>query len=148
MTDMRYALDTNILLRLNGREKNLAFALLIEKLIKSETELCMTAQCMGEYWNTCTRPIENNGFNWSIEETSAQLNELEKHLTVLYDDERVYRRWKTILETNEVKGVQVHDAHLAATLDVHGVRRLITSNATDFKRYQFIEALSPEEINV
>jgi predicted nucleic acid-binding protein len=44
-----------------------------------------------------------------------------------------------------VVGVKVHDARLVATMNVHGVRRLLTFNAGDFARYE-IEVVQPAAV--
>jgi len=49
------------------------------------------------------------------------------------------------LEKYEVKGVQVHDARLAAAMNIHGITKLLTMNTRDFQRFPGIEALQPGE---
>lgn len=42
------------------------------------------------------------------------------------------------------RGKQVHDANLVATMLVHGVTRLLTFNAADFRRFgTLIEVVAP-----
>jgi len=41
--------------------------------------------------------------------------------------------------------MSMHDARLVAAMNVHGVRRILTFNTDDFKRYQ-IEALHPSSV--
>lgn len=72
MTDMRSALDSDIQQRRTGIAKNQQIATKIEGLLKEGMELGMTAQCRGESWNTCTRPVEKNGFNGTVREARAQ----------------------------------------------------------------------------
>ena len=67
-------------------------------------------------------------------------------MTLLPEDERVYRLWRQLLFTYNVRGVQVHDAHLVATLEIHGVSHLLTFNGTDFKRFPSIIPVHPEEV--
>ena len=46
-----------------------------------------------------------------------------------------------------VLGKQAHDASLVATMMVHGVRRLLTFNGDDFKRYEPpIEIIAPASV--
>ena len=51
---------------------------------------------------------------------------------MLEDGLPVYREWLTLVQTQSVSGVQVHDAYLAAAMRVHGVTHLLTFNTTDF----------------
>jgi predicted nucleic acid-binding protein len=43
-------------------------------------------------------------------------------------------------------GVQVHDARIAASMNAHGITHLLTFNSGDFKRFQGIIALSPQDV--
>ena len=45
-----------------------------------------------------------------------------------------------------MKGVQVHDARLAATMYVHKILRILTNNTRDFKRYSGLETITPQEV--
>ena len=51
-----------------------------------------------------------------------------------------------LLETHDVRGVQVHDAHMAATLAVHEVKHLLTFNGKDFARYSPLVAVHPADM--
>jgi hypothetical protein len=44
---------------------------------------------------------------------------------------------------HEVKGVQIHDARLAASMYVHGVTQLLTINVRDFRRFKELRAIHP-----
>jgi predicted nucleic acid-binding protein len=46
----------------------------------------------------------------------------------------------------DIRGTKVHDARIAATLFRHGVTHLLTWDGGDFKRFQFLTCLSPEEV--
>jgi predicted nucleic acid-binding protein len=54
---------------------------------------------------------------------------------LLADSRDVHEEWRHLLVTNNVSGVQVHDARLVAAMHVHGVKRILTSNTKDFARY-------------
>jgi predicted nucleic acid-binding protein len=43
----------------------------------------------------------------------------------------------------EVRGAKVHDARLAAVMQAHGLTRILTFNAADFRRYSDITVLDP-----
>jgi len=47
---------------------------------------------------------------------------------------------------HEVKGVQVHDARLAAGMYVHGVPQILTINVRDFKRFKGLSVLHPASV--
>ena len=67
-------------------------------------------------------------------------------MILLTETERVCAVWQRLLVTCEVRGVQVHDAHLAAVLEVHGVTRLLTFNGADFKRFSGLTAVHPRDV--
>ncbi len=43
--------------------------------------------------------------------------------------------WRQLVVTYNVSGVQVHDAHLVATMLANGVSHILTFNTADFMRY-------------
>jgi predicted nucleic acid-binding protein len=145
---VRYAVDTNVLLRLS--HQNDPFYGLIQeavrRLVQRQVELCYTPQNVGELWNANTRPLDRNGLGLSIEETESRTRFIETSMTLLPEDGRVYECWRNLLLSCEVRGVQVHDAHLAAALEVHVVRNLLTFNGADFKRFPFITAVHPRDV--
>jgi predicted nucleic acid-binding protein len=47
---------------------------------------------------------------------------------------------------HDVKGVQVHDARIAASMYVHGVPRLFTINIRDFARFKGLTILHPAAV--
>jgi predicted nucleic acid-binding protein len=145
---LRYAIDTNVLLRLGQRSRpqHSLISTALRCLVARDVELCFTPQNLGEFWNVSTRPVKRNGFGLSIQETDAHVQSIERTMTLLAEDERVYPVWRRLLLAYDVRGTQVHDAHLAATLEVHGVTHLLTFNGADFKRFPSIIAVHPEEI--
>jgi predicted nucleic acid-binding protein len=147
---LRYAVDTNVLLRLSDvvdpRHRSIKAAL--GHLVSRGIDLCFAPQSLGEFWNTCTRPLGANGFGLSIDETELQIQSIEQTMKLLPEDERVYRVWHRLLFSHQVRGVQVHDAHLAAVLEVHEVSHLLTLNGRDFKRFPNVIAVHPQEVLV
>jgi len=60
--------------------------------------------------------------------------------------DEVHIKWRSLPVKHEVKGVQVHDARLAATMYVHKILRILTNNTRDFKRYSGLETITPQEV--
>lgn len=148
MTALRYAVDTNVLLRLAHEQhpQHELIATALRRLVARQVELCFTPQNLGEFWNVSTRPRERNGLGLSIEETEAQIESIERRMSILDEDRRVYLAWRRLLVARNVRGVQVHDAHLAAVLEVHGVDHLLTFNGPDFKRFTNLSAVHPRDV--
>jgi len=143
-----YLLDTNILLRWikpDNRDYQLVVAA-IESLLSRGSALCYTSQNVGEFWNTCTRPLERNGYGLRPEEADRRARFFEERLRLLPDSLAVHQEWRRMLVAHSVSGVQVHDARLVASMRVHGVLRILSFNDSDFARYRDIEAVNPRTL--
>ena len=146
----RYALDTNVLLRLSHSSHPL-HGLLSECMLRlagRDIEVCFTSQNLGEFWNVSTRPVDRNGFGLSIAEAARRFESVVRNMTLLPEIEGIYPVWLHLLKVHEVRGVQVHDAHLAAVLEVHNVLHLLTFNGDDFKRFSNVVRIHPQDVGV
>lgn len=47
---------------------------------------------------------------------------------------------------HSVLGVKVHEAKIVACMKSHNIEHLLTSNATDFKRFTDIKAVEPKDV--
>jgi predicted nucleic acid-binding protein len=143
-----WLLDTNILLRMSKSDDAhyLTISGALRILVAQGGRLCFTSQILGEFWNASTRPSDQNGFGLSAAETNRLARVIERSFEFLPDSRAAHDRWRELLVTHEVKGVQVHDARLAATMYVHGVMQLLTINVRDFKRFEGLRAIHPAEV--
>ncbi len=66
---------------------------------------------------------------------AADARGLLAKFNVAEDGSRVTDRLLQLLEQTSVGGKQVHDANIAATMLAHGIRRLLTFNVADFRRF-------------
>ncbi|HEV1285477.1 MAG TPA: PIN domain-containing protein [Bryobacteraceae bacterium] len=141
-------LDTNILLRMSKSDDahHLAIRDALRILAAQGARLCFTSQTLGEFWNASTRPRDQNGFGLSAAETDRIARAIERNFELLPDSRAVHDRWRQLLVTHEVKGVQVHDARLAASMYVHGVTQLLTVNVRDFHRFEGLRAIHPADV--
>jgi predicted nucleic acid-binding protein len=149
MADLLCLLDTNILLRWikpDDRDYSLVTSA-VERLLRERTALCYTSQNVAEFWNTCTRPLGQNGYGLSPEQTDHRVKLFEENLRLLPDSLAVHEEWRKLIVAHSVRGVQVHDARLAAAMRVHGVQRILTFNEADFARYPGVEAIHPRTIS-
>jgi predicted nucleic acid-binding protein len=71
---------------------------------------------------------------------------IERDFEFLPDSREVHDRWRRLLVRHDVKGVQVHDARLAASMYVHGVTQLLTVNVRDFQRFEGLRATHPTDV--
>jgi predicted nucleic acid-binding protein len=143
-----YLVDSNILLRWvkpDDRDYPLVVAA-IDAILADGGVLCYTSQNVAEFWNTCTRPLDQNGFALSPQETDRRARAFEDKLQLLPDSVSVHQEWRALLVSHNVSGVQVHDARLAAVMRVHGIRQILTFNERDFARYTDIVAVHPRAL--
>jgi len=145
---MKYLLDTNILLRLvelaHTQHKEAQEAL--KTLRRQNCIFFILLQNVSEFWNVCTRPLDKNGFGFSIAQTDAELSKIELVFDILPDMKEIYRNWRELIVNHSVSGVKVHDAKIVAAMKAHNIQNLLTFNAKDFKRYTNIKAVEPKDI--
>ena len=144
---MGVLVDTNVLLR-RTQPDHPSHTLAVEsvaKLLAAAEPVYFTLQNIAEFWNVSTRPAANNGLGLSVALTQAEVEKIERLLTVLPDAPAVYNEWKRLVVRHGVMGVKVHDAKLVAMMNVHSVRRILTFNTDDFLRYG-VEAVHPSSL--
>jgi predicted nucleic acid-binding protein len=141
-------LDSNILLRISKSDDPQSAVIVhaLRTLVGQGVRLCYTSQTLAEFWNASTRPVERNGFGLSVAETDRLARVIERDFELLPDSRETHERWRALLVAHNVQGVQVHDARIAANMYVHGVGRLLTINARDFKRFDGLRILRPEDV--
>lgn len=142
--------DTNILLRITRRPdpQHKMVDTALARLVGQGTTLYYTHQNIAELWNAMTRPVDRNGLGLSVVETEREVRAIEAGMSLLPDNEGVYREWRRIVVKHSVSGVQVHDARLAAAMYVHGVSHILTLNVADFSRFDSLTALHPDSVKV
>jgi predicted nucleic acid-binding protein len=141
-----YLIDSNILLRWVKPDDRdyLLVVVAIEAILGEGGQLCYTSQNVAEFWNACTRPVEQNRFALSPQETDHRARLFEDKLLLLPDSVAVHQEWRALLVRHNVSGVQVHDARLVAAMHVHGIERVLTFNQRDFARFADIHAVHPK----
>jgi predicted nucleic acid-binding protein len=145
---MLVLVDTGILLRLLDRAdpEHLAIRRAVRVSKQRGDRPVAVPQNVAEFWNVCTRPASaRGGYGLTVEETAKRLRLLERLVQVLPDTTNYYPFWKALVVAHAVKGVQVHDARLAAFMQAHGISHLLTLNGTDFTRYSHITVLAPSD---
>jgi predicted nucleic acid-binding protein len=93
-----------------------------------------------------TRPAGSNGFGLSPTQADQEGTQLESFFRFLRDTPDVYAHWRKLVVSAGVSGVKVHDTRLVAVMLTHGISHLLTFNAGDFKRFQSITAVDPNDI--
>ena len=100
MAGTQYLLDSNILLRWVKPDHN-DYPLVvssIDVILRRDGELCYTSRNVGEFWNTCTRPLDRNGYALSPRETDRRAKLFEEKLRLLPDSLAVHAEWRKLLD--------------------------------------------------
>ncbi|MBL8811919.1 MAG: PIN domain-containing protein [Planctomycetaceae bacterium] len=145
---MRILIDTNVLLRsIEPKHVHYQSSLDAIDLLRSlGHELAIVPQVLYEFWSVATRPLLNNGLGMSPADAHAEVAALQKVFRLLRDERGVFSIWEQLVSSYGVKGKQVHDARLAASIQRHAATYLLTFNTSDFARYSFMTAMSPIDI--
>jgi len=143
-----WLLDANILLRIS-KSDDPHYATVrkaVWSLVLRAARIYFTSQVLGEFWNVCTRPRERNGLGLSVADADRLARVIERDFQFLPDNRDVHDRWRLLLVEHRIKGVQVHDARLAASMYVHGIDQLLTLNVRDFQRFRGLQAIHPTQV--
>ena len=107
------------------------------KVVGGGLELCISPQVCREFLVVLTRqPVSERVFG--LDEALAALRVWTIGCRVLEESAGVLEQLLTLVQGHQVRGKQVHDCNIVATMLANGVRRLATRNASDFKRYSAI----------
>lgn len=149
MSQFRILLDSNILIRWVEPDQpdQVIVAKTLGRLQSEDADLCYTSQNLGEFWNALTRPANRNGYGLTPAQADLRARAIESRITLLPDTPEVHIVWRRLLIAHAISGVQVHDARIAASMIAHAVRRILTFNTRDFKRFPSIEATHPDQIS-
>ena len=127
--------DTNVLVYANVQESpwhEQALAA-ITSAHQAGRMLWISRQVMRKYLVTMTRP---QAFaNLPQATVLAQLERFGELFQVADDTAAVTEALLTLLKNYPIGGKQVHDANIVATMQVQGIRHLLTHNEKDFARF-------------
>jgi predicted nucleic acid-binding protein len=139
--------DTNVLLRWVQPQDpdHQIVRQAIQRLEDTSAIICYTSQNIGEFWNVLTRPAGRNGYGFTPHQADSRVRVLETRFRLLPDSLAVHEEWRALLVSHSVSGAQVHDARLAAAMQVHGVKWILTFNTRDFARFTGIQAVHPSQ---
>lgn len=145
---MSTLLDTNILTRAAqpGHSMHQAALDAMAELRRQGEILCIVPQNLYEFWVVCTRPTEQNGLGMSPAEAQVELARLKTLFSLLDDTPAIFPQWERLVTQYQIQGKNAHDARLAAAMMVHGLSRILTFNVGDFRRFQTLTVLDPQQV--
>lgn len=106
----------------------------------------LTSQNLVEFWAVATRPTERNGLGFTPEQAETEIIRLQVLFPLLPDDLAVYVEWKRLVAAHRVVGLRVYDTRLVAAMHVHGLTHILTFNVEDFRRYDGVTVVHPQEL--
>lgn len=130
-------IDTNVLVAatVESHPSHATAVALLARLVADKVPLSISTQICREFLVVLTRqPVEGRTF--SVDEAQVALGRWRSSCTVLGDDEAVLAEVLDLVRRHGVKGKQVHDANVVATMLANGISRLATFNVGDFRRYE------------
>jgi predicted nucleic acid-binding protein len=144
----QYVVDTNVLLRAADATsaQHDAAIVAISTISARDENLFLAPQVLMELWSVATRPIEVNGFGWTVEQARTKIIQLLREFPLLPETSPIFDEWLRLVTSRRVVGKKAHDARLVALMKVHNITHLLTFNTRDFQGYS-ITAVSPDDIS-
>ena len=142
--------DTNVFLSAVDRKRRLhAQALhVLNALPNRGVALCISGQIVREFLVVCTRPVNVNGLGLPQREALRNAEAIIERSTILDENRNVPVRLLDIVRTATCAGRQLHDANVVATMQEHGLTRLVTGNPGDFRRFERIDLMDLAELSM
>ena len=143
--DRVLSLDVNVLVYASNQESpfHTRAQQLIGSLAEHDDLICLTWSVLFGYVRIATHP---RIFDEPLSPAAAQAN-VEQLLAlprcrVITELDGFWRVYREVVGKQVLRGNLVPDAHLAALLKQHGVKRLYTADA-DFRRFEFLDVIDP-----
>jgi predicted nucleic acid-binding protein len=130
-------LDTNVLLAASdpGRSSHAAALDVFNSWPARGTILYASGQIFREYLVVATRPRGSNGLALPQVDALSNVVAFRERTHLLSEDTKVADRLRALLLSTTCTGKQIHDANVVATMLVHNLETLVTSNVSDFQRF-------------
>ena len=138
--------DTNVLIYATRRTafEHAAAQSALARLEGEGRGLWISALILREYLAAVTRPQATSPA-LPIGTAIADVRGFQQVFSVAEDRPVVLDRLLVLLSAHSGAGRQVHDANIVATMLEHGIYRLLTFNAADFRRFAGIIQLEPPQ---
>ena len=141
-------IDTNVLLTATdeSRLNHEAARRLITQSASEGLHLAASGQILREYMVVATRPISANGLGLDTRDAIGNINAFLSHLTLYDETEATAGKLRHLALNHNLQGKRFHDANIVATMSVHGIRTLVTDNASDFATFDDIDVVGLSEV--
>jgi len=145
---MRILVDTSPIVRISDpKDRHHRIAIdALGHLEEAGHELRLVPQNLYEYWVVATRQVKNNGLGFSSGQVDGYLQSFTALFPLLKDERTIFEHWRKLVTEHEVHGKPAHDTRLVAAMQRHGITHLLTFNDADFRRYNAITVMVPQEV--
>jgi len=129
-------LDTSLIVAatIEAHPSHARAAAFVNSAVSAGTDLCISPQICREFLVVLTRqPVSGRIF--SLEEALGALEIWMADCRLLPENHAVLEELLSLVQRYQVRGKQVHDCNIVATMRASGIMYLATRNAADFKRY-------------
>jgi predicted nucleic acid-binding protein len=139
-------IDTNVLIYATRRtaSEHASAQAALARLEGEGRRLWISFQILREYLAAVTRPQATSPA-LPMGTAIADVRRFQQVFYVAEDRPVVLERLLALLGAHFGAGRQVHDANIVATMLEHGIYRLLTFNAADFRRFAGIIELEPPQ---
>jgi predicted nucleic acid-binding protein len=137
--------DTNVLVDATDtrRPRHRAASTLLER----GSGLVFSAQVAREYLAVATRPALANGLGLSTDLALENLAEFRRVIRLLPEERPLLPALLALLREVPCEGKTIHDALIVATMRVHHVKVLVTSNPAHFARFgKLVRLVEPSPV--
>jgi predicted nucleic acid-binding protein len=137
-------IDTNVLVFANTATAPLdaEAQAALQSFAASGAEMWISRQILREYLATLSRP---QTFSSPVPAVTliADVTRFQSQFLIAEDGPSATANLLGLLGSIAIGGKQVHDANIVATMQTHGLRRLLTHNTADFARFGAIIQVEP-----
>ncbi|MHB8519751.1 MAG: type II toxin-antitoxin system VapC family toxin [Limisphaerales bacterium] len=141
----RLFVDTNVLVY--ATDANSPWQAVAESALEEwraqGTALLLSVQVLREYLAVTTRTAPGQTVQPDYGAIAANLLSFRSGFDVLEDNGKVSEKLEELVRQFSVRGRQVHDANIVATMVVQGLRELLTQNVGDFARFSPLITIHP-----
>jgi predicted nucleic acid-binding protein len=136
--------DTNVLVYANQANaiEHARATSLIRDAEAHRATLWISRQVLREYLSAVTRP-QAAGPALPLQVAANRVRWFAQRFRVADETAEVTGNLLSLLDSIPAAGKQVHDANIVATMLAHGIRRLLTFNVADFRRFEAFIAIEP-----
>jgi predicted nucleic acid-binding protein len=105
-------------------------------------EFWISRQVIRKYLAVLSRPQAYTAALAPVE-LAADVVRFQAQFRIAEDGPAVTGHLLNLIQSVPVGGKQIHDANIGATMQAHGLRRLLTHNTTDFARFGSLVTVEP-----